>query len=159
MKHVGGFEGSKEVLGFLSVPLAALAHIWYHCSPIQFFHLLKLITNRWAGYKVGGARQCSSMRRYPWQPCERPPPHRHTEQFSGILTDQYLTGPHLKREGGMGKNQSTKWLANSKLSQQHFAKNFKQTSAYISHEVPLLEASVHPQYSWKNCWPVLLNFS
>ena len=26
-------------------------------------------------YKVGGARQCSSMRRrYPLQPCERPPP-------------------------------------------------------------------------------------
>ena len=34
--------------------------------------------------------------------------HRHTEQFSGILTDQYLPGPYLKREGGMGKNQSTK---------------------------------------------------
>ena len=28
-------------------------------------------------YKVGGAGQCSSMRRrYPWQPCERPPPNR-----------------------------------------------------------------------------------
>ena len=26
--------------------------------------------------------------------------HRHTEQFSGILTDQYLPGPYLKREGG-----------------------------------------------------------
>ena len=24
----------------------------------------------------------------------------HTEQFSGILTDQYLPGPYLKREGG-----------------------------------------------------------
>ena len=26
-------------------------------------------------YKVGGAGQCSNMRRrYPWQPCELPPP-------------------------------------------------------------------------------------
>ena len=24
----------------------------------------------------------------------------HTEQFSGILTDQYLPGPYLKKEGG-----------------------------------------------------------
>ena len=36
-----------------------------------------------------------------------PTRHRHTEQFSGILTDQYLPGPYLKREGGrevgMGK--------------------------------------------------------
>ena len=29
-------------------------------------------------YKVCGARQCSSTRRrYPWQPCERPPPNRN----------------------------------------------------------------------------------
>ena len=48
-----------------------------------------------------------------------PTRHHHTEQFSGILTDQYLPGPYLKREGGMGKNQSTKWHANSKLLQQH----------------------------------------
>ena len=28
-------------------------------------------------YKVGGAGQCSNMRkRYPWQPCERPPPNQ-----------------------------------------------------------------------------------
>ena len=37
-----------------------------------------------------------------------PTRHGHTEQFSGILNDQYLPGPYLKREGGMGKNQSTK---------------------------------------------------
>ena len=73
-----------------------------------------------------------------------PTRHRHTEQFSGILADQYLPGPYLKREGGMGKNQSTKWYANSKLLQQHFTKNCKQATAYISHEVPLLEASGHP---------------
>ena len=29
-----------------------------------------------------------------------PTRHHHTEQFSGILTDQYLPGPYLKREGG-----------------------------------------------------------
>ena len=29
-----------------------------------------------------------------------PTRHRHTEQFSGILTDQYLPGPYFKREGG-----------------------------------------------------------
>ena len=32
-----------------------------------------------------------------------PTRHRHTEQFSGILTDQYLPDPYFKREGGMGK--------------------------------------------------------
>ena len=76
-----------------------------------------------------------------------PTRHRHTEQFSGILTDQYLPGPYLKREGGREgweKNQSTKWHANSKLLQQHFAKNCKQATAYISHKVPLREASGHP---------------
>ena len=76
-----------------------------------------------------------------------PTRHRHTEQFSGIITDQYLPGPYLKREGRRdGKNQST-WHANSKLLQQHFAKNCKQATAYTSLEVPLLEASGHPQYS------------
>ena len=48
------------------------------------------------------------------------------------------------------QNQSTKWHANSKLLQQHFAKNCKQATVYISHEVPLLEASGHPYYSWGN---------
>ena len=33
-----------------------------------------------------------------------PTRHRHTEQFSGILTKQHLPGLDLKREGGMGKN-------------------------------------------------------
>ena len=73
-----------------------------------------------------------------------PTRHHHTEQFNGKLTDQYLPGLYLKREGGMGKNQSTKWHANSKLLQQHFAKNCKQATVYASHEVPLLEASGHP---------------
>ena len=63
-----------------------------------------------------------------------PTRYRHTEQFSGVLTDQYLPGPYLKRERGMAKNQSTKWHANSKLLQQHFVKNCKQATAYKSHE-------------------------
>ena len=33
---------------------------------------------------------------------------------------------------------------NSKLLQQHFAKNCKQATEYISHELPLLEASGPP---------------
>ena len=35
-----------------------------------------------------------------------PTRHRHTEQFSGILTNQYLPGPYLKMEGGMGKTKA-----------------------------------------------------
>ena len=78
-----------------------------------------------------------------------PTGHRHTEQFSGILTDPILPSPY--QEGGRdGKNQSTNRHANSKLLQQHFAKNCKQATAYISHEVPLLKASGHPYYSWEN---------
>ena len=64
-------------------------------------------------YKVGGARECSSMRRrYPWQPYERAPPDTVTLNNLG----EYLpTSTYVKWEGGMGKNQSTKWHANSKL--------------------------------------------
>ena len=32
--------------------------------------------------------------------------HRHTEQFGGVLTDQYLPGPYLKREGGLEKTKA-----------------------------------------------------
>ena len=32
--------------------------------------------------------------------------NRHTEQFSGILTNQYLPGPYLKREGGVEKTKA-----------------------------------------------------
>ena len=48
-----------------------------------------------------------------------PTRHRHTEQFSGILpTNTYLKreeGRKGGREEGIGKNESTKWHANSKL--------------------------------------------
>ena len=35
-----------------------------------------------------------------------PTRHCNTEQIGGILTDQYLPGPYLKREGGMGKTKA-----------------------------------------------------
>ena len=88
--------------------------------------------------------KCSSMRRrYPSQPCERPPPGTVTLNNSvEYLRTQYLPSPH--QEGGRdGKNQSTNWQANSKQLKQHFAKNCKQATAYISHEVPLLATSGH----------------
>ena len=51
-------------------------------------------------FEVGGAGQCSSMRRrYPWQPCERPPPGTVTLNNSvEYLPTQYLPSPH--QEGG-----------------------------------------------------------
>ena len=52
-----------------------------------------------------------------------------------------LTWPSPQEGGRDGKNKSTKWHANSKLLQQHFAKNCKQATSYISHKVPLLEVS------------------
>ena len=110
-------------------------------------------------YKNGGARQCFVMkRRYLWQPCERPPPGTVTlnNSVKYLLTNTYLALPSTGREGGReggrdgrdgrdGRNQSTNWHSNSKL----FAKNCKQATGYTSHEVPLLEALGHPQYSWK----------
>ena len=104
--------------------------------------------------EVGGAGQCSNMRRrYPWKPCEWPPPGTVTlnNSVEYLATNTYLAHTSRGREGWMGKDQSTKRHANSKLLQQHFAKNCKQATAYISHEVPLLEASGHPLYSWGNC--------
>ena len=50
----------------------------------------------------------------------------------------------VQAETASKQKPSTKWHANSKLLQQPFAKNCKQATAYISHEVPLLEALAHP---------------
>ena len=49
-------------------------------------------------YKVGGAGQCTSMRRrYPWQPCERPPPGTVTLNNSvEYLPTQYLPSPPVR---------------------------------------------------------------
>ena len=71
-----------------------------------------------------------------------PPPGTVTLSNSvEYLPTQYLPSPH--QEGGRdGKNQSTNW--HTKQLKQHFAKNCKQATAYISHKVPLLETSGHP---------------
>ena len=53
-------------------------------------------------YRVGGAGQCSSMRRrYAWQPCERPPPGTVTlnNSVEYLLTNTYLAFPSRGREG------------------------------------------------------------
>ena len=76
-------------------------------------------------YKVGGAGP------FPWHEEEvsmatlraAPTRHRHTEQFSGILTDQYLPGPYLKREGRMGKNHAK-------------AQNSTQITSYCKNTLP-----------------------
>ena len=66
------------------------------------------------------------------------------------LPTQHLPRPIPQGGGRDGKNQATNWHTNSKLLQRHFAKNCKQATAYISHEVPLLEVTGHPRYSWEN---------
>ena len=53
-------------------------------------------------YKVGGAGQCSSMRRrYPWQPCERPPRGTITlnNSVEYLPTNTYLALTSRRREG------------------------------------------------------------
>ena len=53
-------------------------------------------------YKVGGAGQCFSMRRrYPWEPCERPPPGTVTMNNSVeyLPTNTYLAHSSRGREG------------------------------------------------------------
>ena len=110
-------------------------------------------------YKVAGAGQCSSMRGKVsmatlWA---APTKHHHTEQFSGILTDQYLPSPYLKREQGMGKTKAQKGTQIASYCNNTLRRiASKQLRIFISHEVPLLEALGHPQYSWKDCWPGLL---
>ena len=64
---------------------------------------------RTGAYKVGGAGQCSSMRkRYPWQPCKRPPPDTVTlnNSVEYLPTDTYLALTSTGRQGGMGKTKA-----------------------------------------------------
>ena len=71
-------------------------------------------------YKVGGARQCSSMRRrYPWQPCERPPPNRdllgawkRRGQRTGVKWNLWLQQPQAPSTAVASKNRHTltKWM-------------------------------------------------
>ena len=71
-------------------------------------------------YKVGGTGQCSSMRKEVSMATllAVPTRHRHTELFSGILTNQYILGPEL-RVGGLGKKHSTKMAS----MQQSYSKD------------------------------------
>ena len=54
-----------------------------------------------------------------------PTRHRHTEQFSGILSNQYLPGPLLKGKGRMGKTkaQNGTQTANSKQQTASYCNN------------------------------------
>ena len=79
-----------------------------------------------------------------------PTRHRHTEQFSGILYWPILTWPR-GREGW--EKQKHKMAHKQQAIATTLCKELKQATAYISHKVPLLEASGHPQNSWKNCCP------
>ena len=88
----------------------------------QLFERLLLITNRWAWVLVptklvepGNALACGGG--IHGNPASGPTRHRHTEQFSGILTDLYVPSPYLKREGGKGKTK---------------AKNGTQTASYCN---------------------------
>ena len=73
-------------------------------------------------YKVGGAGQCSSMRRrYPWQPCERPPPGTITlnNSVEYLPTNTYLAHTSRGREGREKTN----------------AKNGTQTASYCNNSL------------------------
>ena len=62
-----------------------------------------------SAYKVGGAGQCSSVRRrYPWQPCKRLPPGTITlnNSVEYLLTNTYLALTSKGREGGMRKTKA-----------------------------------------------------
>ena len=123
--------------------------------------LINLITNRWA-WALVPTKLVEPGNALAWgggihgNPASGPhqAPSHWTIQWNTCRPNTYLA-PH--QEGGRdGKNQSTNWHANTKQLQQHFAKNCKQATAYVSREVPLLQASGHPSYSWGNCWPALL---
>ena len=74
-----------------------------------------------------------------------PTRHSQTELISGILTNLYLPSPKIKGEGGrVGKKQHKNGKQATRLKQRHFAKNCKQATMYVSHEVPPLEASRLP---------------
>ena len=104
-------------------------------------------------YKIGRAGQCSSIRRrYPWQPCERPPQGTITlnNSVEYLLTNTYLALTSRGREGW--EKQKHKMACKQLAIATTLCEELKQATAYISHKVPLLEASGHPQNSWKNCF-------
>ena len=66
----------------------------------------------------------------------------HTEQFSGILTDKYLPGPYLKREGGREgwEKPKHKMACKQQAIDKHFGLGDLQFRPYTS---PLNNAVVH----------------
>ena len=117
-------------------------------------------------YKVGGARQCSSIRRrYPWQPCKRPPPGTVTlnNSVEYLLTNTYLALTSRGREGW--EKQKHKMAHKQQAIATTLCKELKQATSYISHKVPLLEASGHPRIAGKTavpratniCFPLTIN--
>ena len=121
---------------------------WAHC------YAFKLVIMGIGAYKVCGAWQCFSMRRrYPWQPCELPPPGTVTLNYSVeyLLTNTYLALTSRGREGW--EKQKHKMSRKRRAIATTLCEELKQATAYLSHKVPLLEASGHPQNSWKNCCP------
>ena len=126
---------------------------WAHC------YAFKLVILGIGAYKVGGVGPCSSMRRrYPWQPCERPPPGTVTlnNSVEYLLTNTYLALTSRGREGW--EKQKHKIAHKQQAIATTLCKELKQATAYISHKVPLLEASGHLQNSWKNCCPKSDNY-
>ena len=98
-------------------------------------------------YKVGGAEQCSSMRKEVSMATLQAAPTRHCVSHWTVQWNTYqpmLTWPWPKEGGRDGKKHSIKWQISNKLLRQHFAKNRKQATAYASHQVTLLEALGHP---------------
>ena len=81
-----------------------------------------------------------------------PTRHHHTEQFSGILTDQYLPSPYLKREGGKGKTKAKNGTQTASYCNNTLQRTAsKQLRIYtVSHEVPLLEALGHLSIAGKS---------
>ena len=103
--------------------------------------LVKLIINRWAWalvptklVELGNALTCGGgIHGNPANGPHQAPSH-WTIQWNTYRP--ILTWPILQEEGRDGKNQSTERHTNSKLLQQHFAKNCKQATAYKSRGAP-----------------------
>ena len=117
---------------------------------------VKLITNRWA-WALVPTKLVEPGNALAWEggihgnPMSGPhqAPSHLTIQWNTYRPNTYLAP--TKREGGMGKTKAQTGTLTASLT-----KNYKQATAYISHKVPLLEASGHPYYSWGNSWPALL---
>ena len=87
---------------------------WLSC----IYWLFKLLTNRWAWVVVPTKLGNALAWRGGIHGNPASGPHQALSHWT-IVWNTYLPipGPYLKREGGMGKNQSKKWYTNNKLLQ------------------------------------------